>query len=391
MQTLRSSGGHGIRSRTSSDRGRVRRAAPVVIAIAAIAMMAGVSAGLADAHESASTPSRSSIAQLATANRNDIAVMAAVSGELAGAPALRPLLDRAQVSSASTLSRSGIAQLATANLNDMACGTNSLGGRGYESSCTGNGGQPEYWCADFAKWVWQNSGVTDLSGLNAAARSFYLYGQSHGTLSNTPAVGDAVVFSNARGDTSSAKSGINHVAIVTQVNANGTINSVSGDFGGKSGSQATFAGSSHVLANPAYGSAVDTFASAVGMWVTGYVVPVGLTVHRDRDLGGDGYGDLVTVSSDGYLYYYANGSLVNPGHVPFTNVSWRSPTATWGGVKAISVGDVSGDGIADLMVVGGDGYLYYYPNNAATNAGHAPFASAAWRSPTATWANNRLG
>jgi putative component of toxin-antitoxin plasmid stabilization module len=103
------------------------------------------------------------------------------------------------------------------------------------------------------------------------------------------------------------------------------------------------------------------------------------------DVSGDGIADLMVVGGDGYLYYYPNNAATNAGHAPFTSAAWRSPTATWGGVKAISVGDVSGDGIADLMVVGGDGYLYYYPNNAATNAGHAPFASAAWRSPTATW------
>jgi hypothetical protein len=82
--------------------------------------------------------------------------------------------------------------LAQANVGYMACETNSLGGHGYESSCTGNGGQPEYWCADFARWVWQNSDVEILSGLTAAAQSFYSYGQSNGTLSGTPQVGDAV-------------------------------------------------------------------------------------------------------------------------------------------------------------------------------------------------------
>ncbi len=36
----------------------------------------------------------------------------------------------------------GLASLALANVQGTACGTNSLGGTGFDSSCTGNGGQP---------------------------------------------------------------------------------------------------------------------------------------------------------------------------------------------------------------------------------------------------------
>src|ERR1700733_7772943 len=82
----------------------------------------------------------------------------------------------------------GLASLALANVNGTACGQNSLDGNGFETSCTGNGGLPEYWCADFATWVWQNNGV-DTSSLSAAAGSFYEYGLNNGTLSNSPAVG----------------------------------------------------------------------------------------------------------------------------------------------------------------------------------------------------------
>ncbi|MDQ2957091.1 MAG: hypothetical protein M3Y42_09015 [Actinomycetota bacterium] len=65
----------------------------------------------------------------------------------------------------------GIGALATANHAKMACSTNSLGGHGFATSCTGNGGQPEYWCADFARWVWANEGVSYTSDLNALAAS----------------------------------------------------------------------------------------------------------------------------------------------------------------------------------------------------------------------------
>src|SRR6202042_1140338 len=80
-----------------------------------------------------------------------------------------------------------VASIALANVGNTACGTNSQGGAGFETSCTGNGGQPEYWCADFAMWVWATAGA-DTTGLTAAAGSFYVYGQNNGTLSNTPHV-----------------------------------------------------------------------------------------------------------------------------------------------------------------------------------------------------------
>jgi hypothetical protein len=37
--------------------------------------------------------------------------------------------------------------------------SNKDGGRGYCSSADGNNGQPEFWCADFVKFVWHKAGV----------------------------------------------------------------------------------------------------------------------------------------------------------------------------------------------------------------------------------------
>ena len=79
----------------------------------------------------------------------------------------------------------------------------------------------------------EREGAGNTSELDAAAGSFYVYGQNHGTLSNTPAVGDAVVFDYQGGGVA------DHVAIVTQVNSDGTIETVSGDWNGDSGSEAT--------------------------------------------------------------------------------------------------------------------------------------------------------
>ena len=109
----------------------------------------------------------------------------------------------------------------------------------------------------------------------------------------------------------------------------------------------------------------------------------------DRDISGDGAADLMVVASDGFLYYYPNNSKSNPGRAPFTNAEWKSPGPTWGDVRAITAGDISGDGAADLMVVASDGFLYYYPNNSKSNPGRAPFTNAEWKSPGPTWGDVR--
>ena len=176
-------------------------------------------------------------------------------------------------SSSEALTGSDVQKLASANVGTTACGTNSLGGKGFDSSCTGNGGLPEYWCADFARWVWEKTGAGNTNELTAAAGSFYVYGQKHGTLHNSPELGDAVVFNYA------GNGYADHVAIVTQVNGNGTIESVSGDWNGQSGTEAQFASTSHtVLNSPAYSGTVGTTPGIMGMKISGYISPVGLDV-----------------------------------------------------------------------------------------------------------------
>ena len=177
--------------------------------------------------------------------------------------------DVAATSDSEAVSGQSIASIALANVGRGACSQNTQGGYAYASSCTGNGGQPEYWCADFARWVWGAAGA-DTGGLSAAAGSFYVYGQNHGTLSNVPQVGDAVVFDYKGGGYA------DHVAIVTQVNANGSIETVSGDWAGQGGSEAFFSSTSHVVLNaPAYYGGVGTYASEMGMTISGFIAPAG--------------------------------------------------------------------------------------------------------------------
>ncbi len=169
------------------------------------------------------------------------------------------------------LSTGEVSTLALDNVGKAACSTNSLGGHAFDTSCTGNGGEPEYWCADFARWVWASAGAEDTDQLSAAAGSFYTYGQNHGTLSDTPTVGAAVVFDYHGGGSA------DHVAIVTQVNSDGTIETVSGDWNGESGSEAHFSSTSHVVHNtPAYAHTVGSKPAIMGMTISGFITAVGL-------------------------------------------------------------------------------------------------------------------
>jgi hypothetical protein len=96
--------------------------------------------------------------------------------------------------------------------------------------------QNEFWCADFAKWVWGQAGVrSDLGTLNPGAASFYTWALEHGQRprfgSDAPAVGDAVVF-YPPWESAPTGSWADHVGIVVGVNSNGTVDLVNGDFGG---------------------------------------------------------------------------------------------------------------------------------------------------------------
>ena len=196
---------------------------------------------------------------------------------------------------ADDLSRSTIASIALANVGKGACSRNSAGGYDFDSSCTGNGGHPEFWCADFARWVWGQAGA-NTSGLTAGAGSFYVYGQNHGTLHSTPSIGDAVVFDYAGGGYA------DHVAIVTRVNSNGTIETVSGDWAGESGSEATFSSTSHADLNaPAYWGGVGSRPAIIGMTISGYISPAGVSGGGVTCTEGPGYCTATSQCENGQL------------------------------------------------------------------------------------------
>jgi CHAP domain-containing protein/PKD domain-containing protein len=95
----------------------------------------------------------------------------------------------------------------------------------------------EEWCSDFAKWAWQQAGVTaDMTAIDAGAGSFYDWGAAQDEPlrvdAGTPVPGDAVVFFPPGAIAAPAYA--DHVGIVTGVNSGGTVNLVNGDFLGTS-------------------------------------------------------------------------------------------------------------------------------------------------------------
>ena len=107
---------------------------------------------------------------------------------------------------------SRIASLAYQNIGDMGCGLNSAGEKGYDGSCNNPNGIADEWCSEFAMWVWSTSGAS-IANLGSNSGTFLNYVTP---VVRTPAIGDAVLFSNQPGQTGT----IQHVAIVWGVSGN---------------------------------------------------------------------------------------------------------------------------------------------------------------------------
>ncbi|MDQ0307534.1 surface antigen [Kitasatospora herbaricolor] len=171
---------------------------------------------------------------------------------------------------AQAVTGSDIAGTASSQLDRNACGNGGAGyyvsGTGQHSSCYG-GTTAHAWCADFAGWVWAQNGVKNLGVLNDLANSFQTYANNNqGGLSSTPHVGDAVFFHP--GGYSSSFTDYDHVAIVTAVNGNGTIDYVGGNQGGAPGA---------VTRNPGMPATVGAYEWSVkgtAVHLAGYASPV---------------------------------------------------------------------------------------------------------------------
>jgi CHAP domain-containing protein len=178
-------------------------------------------------------------------------------------------------SQASRSFRAKVVDRAMREKDKMACSRKTAGKRGYFTSCHSDGGHgpPELWCADFVRWVWWKAGAINAGPnthiLTPAAASFGDYGRVR---RSRPRVGDAVLFGYSRKAHTAA-----HVAIVVQVNADGTIVSVGGDEGGEPGTDAHFAATSRVCVDGPYNGAhgsVDPSSPGAPHPLSGYVSPV---------------------------------------------------------------------------------------------------------------------
>lgn len=178
---------------------------------------------------------------------------AIVKGIVGAALTVPCLMMTAGTASAST---DDIVTIANANLGHHACDTNSAGEQGYNSSCTGANGSPEPWCADFAEWTWAQAGY-NVAGLTPAAGSFGQYGAG---LHSDPQVGDVVLFNY------DGSSYADHVAIVTAVNPDGTIESIGGN------EVTNDPSTSSVNHDGPYSGAVGS-SDYWGMPISGYVSP----------------------------------------------------------------------------------------------------------------------
>lgn len=161
-----------------------------------------------------------------------------------------------------------IAAIAIGEKGMTACSGMTSGKPGYFTSCHSDGknGPPELWCSDFARWVWWKAGALYTDRLTNAAGSFGIYGPVR---PDNPRVGDAVLFNyNAAHHTA------DHVAIVIQVNADGTIVSIGGDENGQlGGSDQLYASTSCVFQDRPYNGAHNSM-DGPGHPLSGYVSPV---------------------------------------------------------------------------------------------------------------------
>jgi len=147
------------------------------------------------------------------------------------------------------------ADLAYAQRGKGPYGPNTIDGGPFGNSSS----DPTEWCADFLAWVWQSSGY-DVTGLTAGAGSFMVYGQNNCSTSDTPHVGDAIVY-NYDGNPQNPYA--DHVEIVRAINPDGTVQGVSGNGCGGT-----------VCPDSTCGAAGQPCSMYSGWTISGFVSPV---------------------------------------------------------------------------------------------------------------------
>jgi len=226
---------------------------------------------------------------------------------------------------ASAATANNLAGLAGDNLGKKYCSTNSKGGVGFETSCQG-----EFWCSDFVKWVWAESGI-DSTGLDAWAGHFGRYG----AVQSTPHVGDAVLFNY-----DSSKSYADHVALVTAVYPDGNIDAISGDVGGQTGGSDPLFWSTAFVRRDHFSGAIG-YSSFWSMSVSAYDKEA-----HDAQL-------LVSALQSVSPYAgWAHSVAVAGGQVYHTI---RYPNGTWSGWQPLDNAGLPAPGTATSVTAAADG------------------------------------
>lgn len=120
-------------------------------------------------------------------------------------------------------------------------------------------------------------------------------------------------------------------------------------------------------ADATFGEAVESFA---GTFASARFDGIGHLALDVADVTGDGRADLVTQHDNGNGYVYPGksdgtfGSAAESFHETFVNA-----LVDGAGFEAIGVGDVNGDGRADLVSTHTDGFAYTYPGAASGTFG----------------------
>ncbi|MGD0554513.1 MAG: CHAP domain-containing protein [Streptosporangiaceae bacterium] len=269
----------------------------------------------------------------------------------------------------------------------------------------------EWWCADFAKWVWEQGGVTtDLSVLNAGADSFGIWagdqGESTTFDSGTPEVGDAIVLYPS--GTTSASDYADHVALIVGVNSNGTVDIVNGDWytdanyavaetTGDTPAQyaaAYASGEEYLLVSPNLPTTTTSKSSPVsatsGVANVAFIDSNGEVVNDYYGTSGPWAGPAplpgtprsdspVVISADGDNVFFiaSNGEVVNDA---YTSSGWEGPYPTDGSAEA-------GSGLA--ITPDGSNVFFIATNGEVVNDYYS--SSAGWSGPAPTGGDAEQG
>ncbi|MFC7619904.1 FG-GAP-like repeat-containing protein [Microlunatus sp. GCM10028923] len=259
-----------------------------------------------------------------------------------------PILTGSERPAYAAATRAGIAETANRQVGYQAPG----------SQCQPYGPLCDDWCAMFATWVWEKSGVAGAPRSTYVATGIGQWGVSKGLFKRRPAgqrgnplPGDIVVY----GEPGSGVGG--HVSVVYSVNRDGTITTIDGNYSNAVKKRTI---------NPA-----TARAGGRNVLISGYVAPPGVTdtpppppkpTGTVGDFSGDGFSDVLGADAKGNLFYYPNNSNASGKFKPALGIR-AAIDHGWSSYPHVMSADFSGDRHADVLAVDVKGNLFYYPNN----------------------------